>query len=183
LSELATISRHEQGLLIDAPLLDLKAASARDSPRGREIHVLHDGDTDNPQRMLNAIEPGSYVTPHRHALVPKAESLVLLRGCAAVVIFDDDGAPQIEALLSLQAQGPGVGVAFDLRAGVWHTMLALETGTILYEMKGGPYDPRTDKQFPPWAPQEGTAESRSYLAQLEDRLRRRFALSPRPWQI
>ncbi len=180
-SPLATVSRHVTGLLIDPPLLERKVADARRSARGRDTHILHDGDDDVPQRMLNALEPGTYVTPHRHLTVPKAESLIVLRGSAAVVVFDDDGEPEIEALLTLEPR-PGAGVAFDLRAGVWHTMVALESGTVVYEMKGGPYDARTDKQFAPWAPCEGEPGAAGYLARLEDGLRERFDLAPRSWQ-
>lgn len=181
LSPVATISRHTGGLLVDRPLIERKAEDARASARRREIHVLHAGDADNPQRMLNALEPGSYIAPHRHLTVPKAEALVVLSGSVGVVVFDDQGGPRVQALLCLEDRGAGSGPAFDLRAGVWHTMFALESSSVVFEMKAGPYDPDNDKQFAPWAPKEGEPEAAPYLATLEDDLRRRFGLGERTW--
>jgi len=42
--------------------------------------------------LFNAIEPGSYIRPHRHASDPREELLIAVRGLVALVTFDDQGA-------------------------------------------------------------------------------------------
>ena len=146
-------------------MINHKSADARVNPRGREIHVFHSGDGDPFHRMLNAMEPGTYIRPHRHLNPPKDEAVVLLRGAVGVVVFDDRGTPLPKQQKRLEAGGPVFGV--DLRAGVWHTFVALAPGTVLYELKPGPYAPFDDKDFAPWAPDPESDEARRYLSKLE----------------
>jgi cupin fold WbuC family metalloprotein len=127
--------------------------------------------------MLNAMEPGTYIRPHRHSAPPKAESLVLLRGRLGIVVFDEHGALIDEDSCELSPDGSTLGV--DLRAGVWHTMLALEPGTVIFEVKPGPYERAADKDFASWAPREDTPAAAEYLRELERRFRcRRTAAEP-----
>jgi cupin fold WbuC family metalloprotein len=179
LSDLATRSCHEHVLAVDRDLLRAKADDARRSARGREIHVLHAGDDDPLQRMLNAVQPGSYITPHRHVASGTPESIVLLQGSLGFVGFPDDGAvdPDRFALLS-PASG---GLAVDCRPRVWHTFFALEPDTVVFEVKLGPYDADADKAFAPWAPREGAPGAAAWLAALEDRFRSHFGLPRRAW--
>jgi cupin fold WbuC family metalloprotein len=165
LSGLATISRHEKTLGITPDIIEAKSKDAGANPRKREILVLHRGDSDSLQRMLNALEPGSYIRPHRHAS-PRAESIALLRGSLGFVPFLEDGTPDKENFVLMH---PTKGaLAVDCRGDVWHTFFALEPGTVIFEVKPGPYDMSTDKEFATWAPAENTADAASYLAQLED---------------
>ena len=174
MSPLATRSGHQGILAIDRVLVAAKVADAKRNFRRREIHCFHEGDDDPLHRMLNAIEPGSYVQPHRHLFPPKAESLIILSGSLGVVPFHDDGVPD-KANLVLLFQERGV-VGVDIRAGVWHTFVSLETDTVVYEAKPGPYQPASDKDFASWAPAADTDEAGSYLAQLERLLRESFSL-------
>ncbi|MCP4645628.1 MAG: WbuC family cupin fold metalloprotein [bacterium] len=178
-SPVATRSMHDPLIAIDDALLDVKARDARASDRGREIHMLHTDGEDTLQRMLNALQPGSYITPHHHADPPKAESIIVLRGRVGFVPFADDGTLDMAGSVLLD---PTLGTwGVDYRAGLWHTFFALEPDTVMFEVKPGPYDPDTDKQFAPWAPAEGTPESRAYLAELEDAFRVRHGVPPRTW--
>jgi cupin fold WbuC family metalloprotein len=113
--------------------------------------------------MLNAVQPGSYIPPHRHLDPPKAESWIVLRGSLAFFTFDDAG--NISECLEVRAGGDVFGV--DLEPGVFHTFYALEPDTVVFEVKSGPYSPDSDKAFPSWAPREGSAEAGDYLAKLE----------------
>ena len=70
LSRFATISRHERTLAIDRELLQTKSREAARNPRKREVLILHREDSDPLQRMLNAVQPGSYIRPHRHRISP-----------------------------------------------------------------------------------------------------------------
>ncbi len=170
ISPIATRSSHEKVALIDRSLVQRKAADARQGARKREIHNFHEGDPDTLQRMLNAIQPGSYIRPHRHLNPPKAESIILLQGSLAFVAFADDGSlDESNCLLIDPAQ---FVYGCDIRPGVWHTIFALVPDTVVFEVKPGPYDPTVDKEFAPWSPPEGSPEAASFLADLDDRFHR-----------
>ena len=47
--------------------------------------------------MLNAIQPGSYIRPHRHLDPPKSESLILLQGMLGYVSFQTTARPRTTA--------------------------------------------------------------------------------------
>jgi cupin fold WbuC family metalloprotein len=151
--------------IIDNTLLDQLADKARTSPRRRANFNLHESYDDPCQRLLNAVEPGSYVRPHRHFEPPRPETFVVLRGHFAVLIFADDGS--LQEVVALRVGGGTVGV--DIPAGTWHSVMALQRGSIFFETKPGPYLPLSDKDFAPWAPAEGSAEVADYLRQLEGR--------------
>src|SRR5437773_856487 len=76
----------------DDALLDEAAGQARSSPRKRVIVRFHELE-EGLHRMLNAIEPESYVRPHKHVAIYKPEAFVALRGSLLVIRFADDGAP------------------------------------------------------------------------------------------
>ncbi len=174
ISSAATLSQHEQVATITQELVNQKAQDARDSDRKRNIHVLHTGDEDTLQRMLNAFQPGTYVAPHRHVAVPKAEMVLVIQGSLGFVRFADDGTYEPEDFIYINPKEGLLGV--DYRAGVWHTFIALEPDTVVLEVKPGPYDAATDKEFAPWAPQEGEAGTAAYLAKLEGEFRKYFKL-------
>jgi len=107
--------------------------------------------SDPLNRMIHAMEPETYVQPHRHLNPDKREVFLVLRGKVAAVEYTEDGA--VESWTVLDA-GSGVhGVEMALRK--WHSLIALESGTVIYELKDGPYDPANDKDFAEWAPKEG----------------------------
>ena len=176
ISPAATLSQHTIATPIDQSLIDQKARDAHRSDRQRDIHVLHTGNEDTLQRMLNAMQPGTYVTPHRHVAVPKAEAVVVLQGSLGFVRFENDGYYDEQYFVHLDPQRGTFGV--DYRAGVWHTFIALEPDTVVFEVKPGPYDAATDKEFAPWAPPEGDPEAADYLRALEARFRKHFRLLP-----
>ncbi len=149
--------------LIDAALLDEVSQEARQSPRRRRNRNFHANDEYPANRLLNAIEPGSYVRPHRHLEATKDETILLLRGRLGLVLFDDSGGVVRSA--SLGGDGNALGV--DIPHGTWHAVLALESGTVFFETKAGPYRPLTADEQAPWAPAEGTAEAVGYLVQLQ----------------
>ena len=165
LSGLATISRHETAFAITPDVIRIKSQEAQLNPRKREILALHRGNTDALQRMLNAVQPGSYLRPHRHLCPPKAELLIILSGAMAFVSFLDDGSPDTQTFALLHPTRGSLAV--DCREGIWHTFFALEPDTVVCEVKAGPYDPAAGKEFAPWAPAEDEPGAASYLASLE----------------
>jgi len=148
--------------LIDEALLARAVARSRTSRRRRIIQPFHRTADDPLHRMLNAVQPESYVRPHRHLDPPKAEAWVLLRGSLAFFTFEDDG--RVRDCLRLGAPGDPIGV--DLQPGVYHAFVALEPDTVIYEVKPGPYVTETDKAFAPWAPEEGDPAAGAYVEGL-----------------
>ena len=120
---------------IDNILLDKLTAQVKESPRLRMNLDLRNSDGDSSQRMLNAIEPGSVVPVHRHQRT--SETVVVLRGRVVEEYYSSDGA--VEASYELSAGGSVC--ALNIPAGQWHTLRALESGTVIMEMKDGAYEP------------------------------------------
>ena len=119
---------------IDITLLDNLTAQAQASPRLRMNMDLRNSAADTSQRMLNAIEPGSEVPIHRHRKT--SETVVVLRGRVVEEYYSSEGL--VEASYELAAGGPVC--ALNIPAGQWHTMRALESGTVILEMKDGAYE-------------------------------------------
>ena len=120
---------------IDTLLLDKLTAEAKASPRLRMNLDLRNSAADSSQRMLNAIEPGSVVPVHRHR--GSSETLVVLRGRVVEEYYDSEGV--CVATYELAAGGPAFGL--NIPAGQWHTLRALDPGTVILEMKDGAYEP------------------------------------------
>lgn len=143
---------------------------AQNAPRQRKNLNLHPTLDDPVQRLLNAFEPGTYVRPHRHSDTGKWELFVILHGRALVLAFDVEGRVQERHELA----PAGAAQVIEIEAGTWHTLAALESGTLLLEVKPGPYTPAGPQDFAPWAPPEGTAgavtlERWFHAAQVGDR--------------
>jgi len=149
--------------LITTEIFNNLETLARASPRRRINHNFHDGPSDNPHRMLNVLLRGTYVRPHRHVTPPKSEAFLTLTGRAGIVCFDDGGS--VEACYELNADGPVRGI--DLPAGVWHTVIALTAVSVCYEVKPGPWDAASDKDFAEWAPAEGEPAADAVVKEWE----------------
>lgn len=145
--------------LIDKSLLNSLTHQAQESTRKRKNLNFHDGEHDSIQRMLNAFEPGTYVHPHTHQNPDKREVFVILTGKLLVIFFDKDGDIVKHIVLDRDA---GV-FAVEIKPGEWHTATGLVEGTVVYEIKDGPYDVSVDKNFATWAPEEKSVEAGELL--------------------
>jgi cupin fold WbuC family metalloprotein len=146
---------------VTRPQLERLARQAAGHPRGRINHNYHRY-RDGYQRLLNVVQPGSYIRPHRHRQPAKSESFVVLQGEIGFFQFGDEG-----DLLAAHRIGPRRAIcAVDLAPGVWHCFLALAPDSVVFEAKNGPYDAERDKEFAPWAPAEGEAASADYMGAL-----------------
>ena len=124
---------------ITQALLDKLTEQAKASPRLRMNLDLRNDENDGSQRMLNAIEPGSPLPIHRHQ--KSSETVVCLRGRLVEEFYDDLERTCTECI-ELSPNGPIV--ALNIPAGQWHTVRALESGTVILEMKDGAYEPLSD---------------------------------------
>ena len=124
---------------ISQAILDKLTEEAKASPRLRMNLDLRNDENDSSQRMLNAIEPGSPLPIHRHQKT--SETVVCLRG-RLVEYYYDELERRCTETIELSANGPVVAV--NIPAGQWHTVRALESGTVILEMKNGAYEPISD---------------------------------------
>lgn len=124
---------------ITQAILDDLTAKAKVSPRLRMNMDLRDSEEDTSQRMLNAIEPDSPLPIHRHQNT--SETVICLRGRLVEEFYDDLERTCTERI-ELSPNGPVV--ALNIPAGQWHTVQALESGTVILEMKNGKYEPISD---------------------------------------
>lgn len=160
-------------LRLSQDLLDGLISEAAVAPRRRKHRNLHASYSDPSQRLLNAIWQDSYIRPHRHSLDPKVESLIAVRGTFSLITFDEHGvpAPAVRFGTELYGRGERLDVGVEIPAGTWHTVVALVPGSVLLELKAGPFDPAAAKELAPWAPEEDSSLAPSYFEDL-----RRLAL-------
>ena len=125
--------------IIDDNLLNKVSAQAKDSPRLRMNYNFHQSLVDKCHRFLNAVEPGTKVEIHRHPT--KDESFVLLRGKVRVTTYNDDGTV-IESVVLCPDEGL-YGV--DIPKNVWHELESLESGSVIFECKEGPFVPHEEE--------------------------------------
>jgi cupin fold WbuC family metalloprotein len=144
---------------IDSALLDKLAAQAKTAPRKRAHFNLHPELNDPVQRLCIAMEPGTYVRPHRHSDPETWEVLVILRGSLAFNTFDDKG--KVLERTVLKAGGPVIAIEFP--QNTWHAPVSLEPGTVVMEIKQGPYKPIAEINHAPWAPSEGMPQAAAFL--------------------
>jgi len=147
---------------IDTTLVEQLVLDAQQSPRFRSHYSLHQSHQDPLQRLLIAMEPESYVRPHWHHSPAKDESILILQGQGAAVLFDPNG--QVSAVHGLSLSKKCFGV--DIGAGQYHSLIAFEPSTVFFECKSGPYQPTKPSDFASWAPPEGDSLVKEFSASL-----------------
>ena len=120
-------------MVIDEQLLNQVSEEARKSPRLRMNYNFHQSLEEKCHRFLNAVEPGTVVPIHKHPT--KDESFVILRGKVRVTTHNDDGSIIEDVVLSQESGNYGV----DIPKNVWHNVECLESGSVIFECKEGPF--------------------------------------------
>ena len=118
---------------INKELLDSVSEKAKVSPRLRMNCNFHLSLDEKCHRFLNAVEPGPEVPIHKHPT--KDETFVILRGRVKVTTHSDDGAVIDSVLLCPDNGQYGVNIP----KGVWHKLESLESGSVIFECKEGPF--------------------------------------------
>jgi cupin fold WbuC family metalloprotein len=152
--------------IFDAQYLDSLIGQAKFNQRLRQHRNVHQSYQEASQRLFNAIEPGSYSRPHRHASDPRDELMIAVRGVMAMVTFDDQGGVTNILRFGTERHGDEMAVGAEVSSSTWHTVIALEPGCVLIEVKAGPFDPNQPKDLAPWAPEEGSTSARAYLDRI-----------------
>ena len=120
-------------MVITKEILDELTEKAKANPRLRANLDLRNSAEDGSQRMLNALEPGTVMPVHRHR--ETSETCVCIRGHFEEYFYDSEG-----RLTETIDMVPG-GVVLNIEKGQWHSLKCLESGTVLFEAKDGPYHP------------------------------------------
>ncbi len=126
-------------MVIDNQILDSLTEQAKESVRLRANLDLRNSAGDLSQRMLNALEPGTVMPIHRHK--GSSETCVCIRGHFEEYFYDENG-----NLTDTIDMVPG-GVVLNIEKGQWHSLKCLESGTILFEAKDGPYHPLEEDEI------------------------------------
>jgi cupin fold WbuC family metalloprotein len=121
--------------IINQQLLNQLSVSASENPRLRMNHNLHESLDSPVQRLLNALEPGTELPIHRHQHTD--ETYILLRGNIKVIFYNDSGEKTETFELNPKSENYGVHIP----KGQWHTLEVLEAGSVIFEVKEGPYAP------------------------------------------
>lgn len=149
--------------LITEELLDQVSKEAEENPRLRMNHNFHESPDAPVQRMLNALEPGTYLPPHRHKNPDREEMYLVLRGRLVTFFFDDNG--NVTERIELCPTEGKYGI--EIPPCTWHSIVVLEKGTVIYEAKQGPYIPLSKENFAPWAPDVNDTEAvKEYMKRL-----------------
>lgn len=126
-------------MVLTTEILDELSAKAKACERRRMNLDMRTSLNDQSQRMLNALEPDTQMPIHRHPTT--SETIVLLRGSIEEILYDEKGNETERILLKAGAEPS----AMSIPAGVWHSLICLESGTILFEAKDGAFEPRREE--------------------------------------
>ncbi len=150
--------------------MDSIAEQARSSPRQRKNYNFHEH-SDRVQRFLNVLQPGTYVRPHRHVRPTDAsgfEFFLVLQGAIGILILDEAG----KMLHAERISATGTTRGIELGEGMFHTLVALEPDTVMFELKEGPYVPMSDKDFLLQFPPEDTPEAKQCVQAWQEQFDR-----------
>ncbi len=151
--------------LLTRSLLDDLCAEALKSDRQRKNYNFHEH-SERVQRFLNVLQPGTYVRPHRHLRsdgVNGFEFFLVLQGAIGMIVMDEFG--MVLRSERLEANGEQRGI--ELAEGLFHTLVVLEPNSVILELKEGPYQASTDKDFLQMFPPEGAAECAAQVRSWE----------------
>lgn len=146
--------------------IDQLVTRAQGGSRLRKNLNIHKSYSERCQKLFNSIDPNSYIRPHRHSNGSGPETLLAVRGSFVLFLFCDAGEILEVVPFSLQTSNHVLPVCVTIHEGVWHTVLSLEDGGVLFEVKSGPFLESHAKEMAPWAPEEGSFETPEYLNML-----------------
>lgn len=122
-------------MVVDKKILDELTAKAKENPRLRCNLDMRNSADDQSQRMLNALEPGTVMPIHRH--LASSETVIIIRGRIRWLFYDEQG----RITESTELWSDGDVRMLNVEKGRWHSLECLESGSVLFEAKDGPYHP------------------------------------------
>ena len=146
--------------------IDRLSEVARLNFRCRKNLNVHGSYNEKCQRFFNAIEPNSYIRPHRHSHSEGGETLLAVRGGFVLVIFKEGGELDKFHPFGVGSKFQAESLCVTIPDGSWHTVVAIYPGSVLFEVKAGPFIVSCSKEVAPWAPLEETEEGLLYHRKL-----------------
>ena len=128
-------------MVITEEILNELSAKAKENPRLRQSMDLRNSPEEFSQRMLNALEPGTVMTIHRHHA--SSETVVIIRGKIQWIFYDENGKETERVTLDANGEPRMLNVERDR----WHSLVCLESGSVLYESKDGAYHPLEEDEI------------------------------------
>ena len=128
-------------MIIDKRILDELTAKAKENPRLRCNLDMRNSANDQSQRMLNALEPGTVMPIHRH--LASSETVIIIRGRIRWLFYDEQG----RITESTELWSDGDVRMLNVEKGRWHSLECLESGSVLFEAKDGPYHPLEEDEI------------------------------------
>ncbi|MBN2642318.1 MAG: WbuC family cupin fold metalloprotein [Victivallales bacterium] len=146
-------------IIANQQLFSELSQKAIESPRKRSHYNFHPSVEDDIHRLCMAAEPDSYVRPHRHSQEDRWELFIVLKGAVSVLIFTEDGV--LKERYELEAGGDVCAV--EIEQNVLHSFISKKSGSIVMEVKRGPYIPIPEADSGAWAPREGEDATPGFL--------------------
>lgn len=128
-------------MLLKHDIIDQISTDAKKTSRLRMNYNLHESFDDQVQRMFNALEPGTEIPIARHP--NSSETLIMLRGKLRVLIYGDNKNIIEDVVIAPNSDNIG----YHIPKGTWHTVESLESGTVCFETREGPYTPVEEKNI------------------------------------
>ena len=128
-------------MVVDKKILDDLTAKAKENSRLRCNLDMRNSADDQSQRMLNALEPGTVMPIHRH--LASSETVIILRGRIRWLFYDEQG----RITESTELWSDGDVRMLNVEKGRWHSLECLESGSVLFEAKDGPYHPLEEDEI------------------------------------
>ena len=128
-------------MVVDKKLLDELSTKAKENPRLRCNLDMRNSADDQSQRMLNALEPRTVMPIHRH--LASSETVIIIRGRIRWLFYDEQG----RITESTELWSDGDVRMLNVEKGRWHSLECLESGSVLFETKDGPYHPLEEDEI------------------------------------
>jgi len=148
-----------------AELNTLKSAVNASAKRRARINTHADGE-DALHEMIIAIDPTSYIRPHKHP--GKSEAFHIVEGEVDIVVFTDDG--EIDRIVPLGPPGGRRPFYYRMSNAFFHTLIIRSDLLIVHEITNGPFRPSATV-FADFAPDDREVEkAAAYQAGLLQRV-------------
>lgn len=128
-------------MLLKEDIITLVTQQAQASTRLRMNYNLHESFEDSVQRMFQALEPGTEIPIARHPY--SSETLIMLRGKLRVLIYDDNKNIIEDVVIAPNTENIG----YHITKGTWHKVESVESGTVCFETREGPYAPVAEEDI------------------------------------
>jgi len=151
-------------ICLDNDFFDALLLKAASSPRKRSHFNIHKSHEEPVQRLCIGLKVGTYIRPHCHRDKDAWEMIMVVKGAADILIFDDEGVVIKRISLSCFTGN----VAAELVPNTWHMVMPVDSDAVLFEVKEGPFTPKKRCDFASWAPEEGGTGIETFLGWVEN---------------